>query len=200
VSKEVEIELKRSPDDVDPVVANLTELKTNTRGTYAINIAWNKAQNATGYVVYKAVGGKWIRVGATAKTNYTFGSLASGTSYAFAVRPYANHHGKIIWSAAHKSVSSFTKPLKSAKMVNSLSGYTAIKTTWTKSVGATGYAVYKVVGGKYVRVANVTTNTYTFGGLKRNTAYKFAVRPYKISGGQVAYSDAITTLTTRTKR
>ena len=200
VSKEVTIKLTRSMDDKNPVVANLTELKTQTRGTYAINISWNKANNATGYVVYKAVAGSWQRVGVTAKTNYTIGNLQAGTSYAFAVKPYANYYGTIIYASTHKSVSSFTKPLKSAKMVNVLSGYTAIKTSWTKSAGATGYAVYKVVGNQYVRVANVTTNSYTFGGLKRNTAYKFAVRPYKILGGQVAYSDAITTLTTRTKK
>ena len=136
----------------------------------------------------------------TARTSYTFGGLSAGTSYAFAVRPYANYHGKIIYSKTYKSVSSFTKPLKSAKMYTVASGYTAIKTSWTKSVGATGYSVYKVVGGKYVKVANVTTNTYTFAGLKRNTAYKFVVRPYKIAGGQVAYSDGITALSTRTKR
>ncbi|MBE5936113.1 MAG: hypothetical protein E7262_10110 [Lachnospiraceae bacterium] len=199
VEKEVSVKITRDPADVDPVVETLKTITTAARGTYALKMSWPKAANATGYVVYKAVGGKWVRMGVTAQTSYLYTNLASGTSYAFAVKPYANYHGRIIYAKTHTSVASFTKPLKPASAYTVARGYTAMKIGWSKSAGATGYAVYKYTGGKYIRVANVKTTTYTFDGLKKGTNYRFAVRPYKIYGGVVAYSDAIAVVNAKTK-
>ena len=47
-------------------------------------------------------------------------------------------------------------------------------------------------GGKWVRVAKITknsTNTYRKAGLAKNTAYKFRVRAYHMSGKTALYGN-----------
>ena len=199
VAKQVVIDLKRDSADKDPVVANLTKVTTQARGTYAIKISWNKADNATGYVVYKAVKGRWQRVAVTAKNSYVYTSLNPGTSYAFAVKPYANYYGKIIYAKTHKSVASFTKPVKPEDIYSITRGYTAIKIGWSKCTGATGYVVYQLVNGRYVRLGTSNTNVAIVKNLRRGTRYQFAVKSYKRVGNEIVYSDGYIALSTPTK-
>ena len=132
---------------------------------------------------------------------FVFKGLSAGTSYVFAVRPFYNiPNMNTTFASKATTITTFTKPLRPTKVVASKRAYTAIKISWTKSAGATGYALYKQVGGRWVRVKNVATNSYTFTGLKRNTTYKFAVRPYKIAGGKVDYAASYTPITTKTLR
>ncbi|MBE5935343.1 MAG: fibronectin type III domain-containing protein [Lachnospiraceae bacterium] len=173
-----------------PTVGYATGIKTAARGVYSVKLAWNKAQNATGYVVYKAVSGKWKRIGVTAGTSYLVTGLAAADKEAFAIKPYRNHFGKIVYAKKHTSYATFTKPANVRTFITPVRAYTAVKANWTKSTRATGYVVYRKVGTKWVRLGTTKTNSYVFKNLKRNTSYNIAVRPYVIVDGQVAYSPA----------
>ena len=66
----------------------------------------------------------------------------------------------------------------------------ALRVNWTKNTSAQGYIVEMYKGGKWVRVAKITNgNTTTFrkAGLAKNTAYKFRVCAYYMSGKTALY-------------
>lgn len=101
-------------------------------------------------------------------------------------------------SPSYPTVTSFTKPAKVSGFKATSISRTAIKTTWSKTKGATGYMVYRYKSGKWVKVATVKSNTYTFKSLKKNTTYKVCVKAYKTVSGKTEYG-SITTLTKKTK-
>ena len=75
----------------------------------------------------------------------------------------------------------------------------AIRLTWTKCAGATGYRIYYKSGNTWKICLNATTATsHTFTGLKAGSKFTFAVRPYIIADGTVIWSD-YTQFTTATK-
>lgn len=62
---------------------------------------------------------------------------------------------------------------------------TAVKLTWSKSLGATGYRVYRFDEKKksWVRLAEIAGTSYTVSKLSASAGYKFAVRAYTNVGG-----------------
>lgn len=67
---------------------------------------------------------------------------------------------------------------------------TAVKLTWNKAGGATGYRVYRydTKNKKWVKVKSSTKETsYTIKSLKAGTAYTFAVKPYYKKGDTVIW-------------
>ena len=80
---------------------------------------------------------------------------------------------------------------------------TSITLSWTKTIGATGYRVYQYSSskGEYVLKKSVKTTKYKVTGLKKNTSYKFKIRPYKkTEDGTViwgSYSNVFTAKTTQ---
>ena len=68
----------------------------------------------------------------------------------------------------------------------------ALRVNWAKNSSAQGYIVEMYKGGKWVRVAKITNgNTTTFrkAGLAKNTAYKFRVKAYYMSGKTALYGN-----------
>ena len=69
-----------------------------------------------------------------------------------------------------------------------------VKLTWSKVDGATKYAVYQYIDGKYKSVASkVTATSYTVKGLDSKKTYKFRVRAYV--DGKWVNSDAVSAKT-----
>lgn len=77
----------------------------------------------------------------------------------------------------------------------------AIKLTWYKVPGATGYRVflYNTKTKKYVTAATTTNNTVTLTKLKPGTDYIYAVRAYTIVNNTVFWSAGFKTIATATK-
>ncbi|MBE5935341.1 MAG: fibronectin type III domain-containing protein [Lachnospiraceae bacterium] len=193
------VTLKEDPAATHPTLGKTTGLKLLARGTYALKISWNKVKDAKGYIIYIAEGGKWVRVGKTTKTAFLLQDLDGGSVNKIAVKAYGDYYGATTYGT-HSSMTEFTKPLAPGKMLVSKKGKTFVTTKWSKINGASGYYVYKAVGGKWVRVAKVKTTTYTFKNLKRNTSNKFAVRPYKTYGGKTVLADKVAKVTVRTAK
>ena len=76
----------------------------------------------------------------------------------------------------------------------------AVKMSWNKVSGATGYRVYKYNTStkKWQTVANTKNTSYTFNKLKSGTTYKFTVRAYRTEGGKTYLSPKYSTFTTST--
>ncbi len=84
--------------------------------------------------------------------------------------------------------------------VNFKSSANAVKMSWNKVSGATGYRVYKYNTStkKWQGVANIKGTSYTFGKLKAGTTYKFTVRAYKTVSGKTYLSPKYKTFTSST--
>ena len=188
-------------------VGKVSGFKTSSISSTAVKLTWNKVSNAQGYIVYKYDNSKktWVRVAKTTTTanTYTVSKLSSGISYKFAVKAYETVGGKEVTSSTFPTVTAITlMPAATGFKTSSVSS-TAVKLTWNKVSGATGYIVYKYDTSKktYVRVKKTTTNTasYTVTGLSSGTSYKFAVKPYKTVSGKEVTSSSFPTVTAITK-
>lgn len=83
---------------------------------------------------------------------------------------------------------------------NLKSSANAVKMSWNKVSGATGYRVYKYNTStkKWQTVANIKGTSYTFSKLKSGTTYKFTVRAYKTVSGKTYLSPKYKTFTSST--
>ena len=72
------------------------------------------------------------------------------------------------------TVAKNTKP----QNVKASAGDGQVTLTWDKVDGATGYAVYTYIDGKYTKVGSPRTNSFVATGLTNGTKYGFLVRAY----------------------
>ncbi len=102
-------------------------------------------------------------------------------------------------SAAGSTYSSQSATLGRPSKLTAAQNKNAVKLTWSKVSGATGYRIYQAVSGKWKALGNVKGNTCTINKLRAGTKYTFAVRAYKIVSGKVVFAAKYTTIQTATK-
>lgn len=66
---------------------------------------------------------------------------------------------------------------------------TKIKLSWGKSTGASAYQVYQKIEGKWTKLGNTSSTSYTVTDLDSVTKYEFRVRAYAKVGSKVLYSE-----------
>ena len=155
----------------------------------SIKAAWKAVSGITGYQVALYKGSKLIKSVITSGTNYTFTSLASGTTYKVIVKAYKTVNGKNFWSAS-KSRTTATKPGTPTLTVTAGTKKASLK--WNKQTGATGYVVYMATSktGKYSKIATLKGNSavsFTKTGLTKGRTYYFKVAAYKTVGSTTLY-------------
>ncbi|HCE26950.1 MAG TPA: hypothetical protein DEQ78_06695, partial [Ruminococcaceae bacterium] len=151
--------------------------------------------SADGYIVEMYKNGKWVRAAKiTNKNTTTFrkAGLKASTVYKFRVRAYKMIGSVAAYSDYTATITARTNPsvMKGVKIGGKAKD--ALRVNWTKNTSAQGYIVEMYKGGKWVRVAKITnSNTTTFrkAGLAKNTAYKFRVRAYHMSGKTALYGN-----------
>ncbi len=141
-----------------------------------VKISWTAVSGAAKYrIFYKTTGGKWTKIGDTAKTSYTWKKAKSGTKYSFTIRCVTSN-GKSYtsdYNTTGKSITYVAAP-KISKVSNTSTGVTI---TWGKVTGAGSYRVYYKTGsGKWTKIANTTKTSYTWTKAKSGTKYSFTVR------------------------
>ena len=148
--------------------ANVTSLKY-TASASAIKLTWKKSAGASGYQIERLNGKKWVKAATVKGTSYTAKKLKASTSYKFRVCAVK---GKV--KGAYTNITATTKPANVTSLKYTASA-SAIKLTWKKSAGASGYQIERLNGKKWVKVATVKGTSYTIKKLKAGTAYKFRV-------------------------
>lgn len=165
-------------------------------GSGAIRLKWSAVQNADGYFVFKAEGGKWTLVKTlSAKTlSCTVSGLNANTKYTFLVRAYAgcatDKNNRIL--SGYRTISACTAPASPVLTDISRPGEGQVALTWNRSKGADGYAVYYSysLDGEYKKLADVGNKTsYAAKGLKSGKKLYFRVKAYKKLSSYTAYSD-----------
>ena len=146
-------------------------------GKVALN--WISVDGATQYAVYYTVGGKWYNAGTTTALGKYVTGLTGGTKYGFAVKAYVNG----TWTGITSSNIVYATPVGSAAVVKpkitkaqGQDGKVALN--WTAVDGATNYAVYSYLNGKWSVAGYRTATGMYVTGLTNGTKYGFAVKAY----------------------
>ena len=173
----------------------MTGAKLGGRAADALRINWTKNTSADGYIVEMYQGNKWVRVAkitSNATTTYRASGLKASTVYKFRVRAYKMSGKTALYGNYSATVTARTNPSVMTGVKIAGKAKDALRVNWTKNASAQGYIVEMYQGGKWVRVAKITNgNTTTFrnAGLAKNTAYKFRVCAYYMSGKTALYGN-----------
>ena len=92
-------------------VSKPVRLRVTATNTTALNLKWNKVEDATGYVVYRynSSSKKYSKLGSTKKCVFKVENLQTRTTYQFAVRAYKRVDGKNYYSNYSSLVQAITK-------------------------------------------------------------------------------------------
>ena len=167
--------------------------KLTGRAADALRINWSKNASADGYIVEMYQGNKWVRAAKitnNSTTTFRKAGLKASSVYKFRVRAYKMSGKTPLYGNYSATVTARTNPsvVKGVKIAGKAKD--ALRLSWTKNSSAQGYIVEMYKGEKWVRVAKITnSNTTTFrkAGLAKNTAYKFRVKAYYMSGKTALY-------------
>ena len=182
----------------------VTGLKLGGRAADALRLNWTKNANATGYIIEKYDGSKWVQVAKitnNSTTTYRVAGLKASTAYKFRMRAYRTEGTSTVYSAYTSTLTATTNPSKVTGLKLGGRASNALRLNWNKNSTASGYIIEMYKGGKWVRVAKITNNattTYRVTGLSAGTAYKFRVKAYKMSGKTALYSSYTSTFAART--
>ena len=144
-------------------------------GQVALN--WTSVNGATNYAVYTYLNGTWSVAGYRTATGMYVRNLTNGTKYGFAVKAYVNG----AWTSISSSDIVYATPVgTSAKPVitkaQGQNGQVALN--WTSVSGATNYAVYTYLNGKWSVAGYRTATGMYVTGLTNGVKYGFAVKAY----------------------
>ena len=171
----------------------MTGAKLGGRAADALRINWTKNTSADGYIVEMYQGNKWVRVAKITNngtTTFRKAGLKASSVYKFRVRAYKMSGKTALYGNYSATVTARTNPSVMTGVKIGGKAKDALRVNWTKNTSAQGYIVEMYKGGKWLRVAKITNgNTTTFrkAGLAKNTAYKFRVCAYYMSGKTALY-------------
>ena len=170
-----------------PAAMSGVKVKSKTNNTVVLQ--WNKNTSASCYYVEQYKGGKWMqaaKISDNKVTSFTVRGLSSSTTYKFRIR--AGGSGGY---SGYTYITLTTKPAATTGMKAKTVTTKSITLQWNKNTSAGGYSIERYNGTKWVQVKRYTSNantTYTAGGLKSGTTYKFRMRSFKTTGNVTEYS------------
>lgn len=154
--------------------------------TDAIKLTWKKADNVSGYEIYKTTGnGKRVlleTIGNNTVTEYVDYNVKAGESYTYEVDCYKD-------SLTSKVSDAITIVRLTETTVQTKIAKNGVNLTWKKVKGATGYKILRKAGTakKWSTVATISKNgtvQYTDKKAKNGVKYTYAVQA--ISGDSVS--------------
>ena len=159
---------------------------TATPGNGQVTLNWSAVTGATKYATYYYLGGKYTAAGQTTGTSLTVKGLTNGTKYGFLVIAYVGG----AWTSYTTADLVYATPVGSNKPVfTATPGDGQVTLNWSAVTGATKYATYYYLGGKYTAAGQTTGTSLTVKGLTNGTKYGFLVIAY-VDGAWTSYTTA----------
>lgn len=163
--------------------AKVTGLKSQAF-VKGIKLTWNPSSGASGYVVYRKQGTLYMPVKTITGTGISISGLNPKKLYRYRVAAYTAKNGKRYYSAKSGIVSDCPL-LPATTKIKKIRKKGAVKLTWRKVAGASGYAVFrspkKYTGFK--RVALTKKPKALIKG-KRKKKFFYIVKAYRKIGGK----------------
>lgn len=197
-----------TPVDPTPAAKTPSKVKISSyaSNTTQIKLSWKKADNATGYAIYRYNDStkkyKKIATVSSSKLTYLNSGLEPGKVYKYKVRAYNKTNGTVTWGTASNAGVTMTKPVK-VVCTKAAKSASAVKLTWN-AVTCSGYELqmYDAATGtwKTQKTLASTAKSGTVKGLKSGTTYKFRVRAFtKSPAGKYKYGSWSKTYSIKTK-
>ena len=153
-----------------------------------VALNWTSVNGATNYAVYTYLNGTWSVAGYRTATGMYVRNLTNGTKYGFAVKAYVNG----TWSSVSTSDIVYATPVSAAAkpVITKAQGQDGqVALNWTSVSGATNYAVYTYLNGKWSVAGYRTATGMYVTGLTNGTTYGFAVKAY-VNGAWTSVSSS----------
>ncbi|MCR5793717.1 MAG: Ig-like domain-containing protein [Solobacterium sp.] len=172
--------------------------QSSTKET-SMKLSWTKMSGITGYKIYKYANSKYtlVKTITSASTvSYALKNLKAGTKYKYAVSAYLKKND-VVYEGAKYGL--YVSTLPKAPTLTGTAATKAVKLTWKKPAGATGYVIYysTTKTGTYKKAATIkdaATLKTTIKNLTSKKKYYFKIRAYtKTTSGTIysAYSKVI---------
>ena len=146
-----------------------------TAGDGQVSLSWNAVTGATKYSIFTYLNGKFTAVAQTTGTSYTVKNLTNGTKYGFLVTAYVGSS----WTTYTAADIKYATPVAAVKPVfNVTPGDGQAVVTWSALSGATKYAVYTYLNGKFTAAGQTTGTAFAVKNLTNGTKYGFLVTAY----------------------
>ncbi|MGN1339474.1 MAG: fibronectin type III domain-containing protein [Oscillospiraceae bacterium] len=152
-----------------------------TAGDGKVDLSWEEGKGAFGYNVYLYNEDGTLRQIATVEDlshdlSCTVENLANGTEYGFLIRAVSEAGVESSYTAEDVVYATPDAPPSKPVNVKAAAGDGKVTVSWDLVEGATKYAVYTYLDGKYYAKGTTTTTTYTVTGLTNGTEIGFLVR------------------------
>lgn len=171
-------------------------LKSTAQSASTIRLSWKRVSGASGYQIYRydASAKKWKKIAVLGSNivQFTDKKLKSGTTQKYKVRAYRKNGSSVSYGSYSGVVTIGTKPSQVLSFKAVVQGKSAVKLSWQRVSGASGYQIYVYDRSrkKYVKVATVSkgsTVSKKLSSLKKGTTYQYKVRAYRKIGKAVLY-------------
>lgn len=173
-----------------PVKLSAPKLGKVVSASYnSVKVTWSKVKNADGYRVYMKENGKWKYVARVTSNSYTRKGLETGKKYTFTVRAYKKTSNGLVLSAYDKKGISGKPELSTPELNSAKRSTSGVTFTWKKTVGATGYIVYrKTNNGAWTALRATSSTTCKDTTAKKGVKYTYTVRAYRKTNTGNVYS------------
>ncbi|MBQ6935376.1 MAG: hypothetical protein IJN49_02395, partial [Clostridia bacterium] len=144
-----------------------------------ITIKWADVLGAEQYYVYRKTGSSgWKKIGTTNTLLFLDKNVKLGTTYVYTLKA-VSAKGDVSTYYSNGWKRQFTPGTPTGGSV--LNSANAIKVSWSKVAGATGYIVYRKTNNSksWTRLATVTGTSYMDRSVKSNVKYTYTVKAYK---------------------
>lgn len=183
-------------------IGRTTGISAKLSAYNTVTVSGYKTAGANNYIIYyKASTDSSWKTYKTAKTSASI-KCSPGKTYSFKVLPYAETRDiEAIYGDYSKTVA--IKTLKQVKLTAKNIKKKAVKLSWTKDVGCSGYRVYRALGsGKYksVKTLSAKNTSWTNKKLKKGKTYKFKIKSYKNEDGKKVYAPYSAVKTVKIKK
>ncbi len=146
------------------------EIKKFEANNSGLKITWGKVTGASKYRVYYKTAKGWKQLRETSGTSCTINATL-GKSYTYTVRAFNGSDS----STYNKSGKAF-KRVATPKLSSAANVKGGVKISWGRVSGAQKYRVFYKKNGKWTKLADTTSTSYTWKKAKKGTTYTFTVR------------------------